>query len=35
MFYKTMMEVYKIGKNLDSMPKATALYWDDNPMFQK
>ena len=31
MFYKTMMECYNIGKNLDSGRKATALYWDDNP----
>lgn len=30
-FYKTMMEVYQIGNNLDSARKATALYWDDNP----
>ena len=30
-FYKTMMEVYKIGKTLDSTRKATAWYWDDNP----
>ena len=30
-FYKSMMEVYNIGKNLDSTRKATALYWDDNP----
>ena len=31
MFYKTMMEVYNIVKNLDTVRKATALYWDDNP----
>lgn len=31
MFYKTMMECYNISKNLDSVRKATALYWDDNP----
>lgn len=31
MFYKTMMECYTIGKNLDTVRKATALYWDDNP----
>jgi hypothetical protein len=31
MFYKTMMEVYGIVKNLDTVQKATALYWDDNP----
>ena len=30
-FYKTMMEVYTIVKNLDTVGKATALYWDDNP----
>ena len=31
MFYKTVMETYNIGKNLDTAQKATALYWDDNP----
>ena len=31
MFYKTMMEVYGIVKNLDTVQKTTALYWDDNP----
>lgn len=30
-FYKTMMEVHDIVKNLDTVKKATALYWDDNP----
>jgi PAP2 superfamily len=30
-FYKTMMDVYEIGKNLDTTQKATAKYWDDNP----
>ena len=35
MFYKTMMEVYNIGKNLDTVRKATALYWDDNPNVSK
>jgi PAP2 superfamily len=30
-FYKTMMEVYKIVKNLDTTQKAIAKYWDDNP----
>lgn len=30
-FYKTMMEVYEIGKKLDTAQKATAKYWDDNP----
>ena len=30
-FYKTMMEVYRIGKNPDTVRKATAHYWDDNP----
>lgn len=34
-FYKTMMETYRIGKNLDSAQKATALYWDDNPNVSK
>ncbi|MBK7433014.1 MAG: vanadium-dependent haloperoxidase [Chitinophagaceae bacterium] len=31
LFYKTMMEVYRIGNTLDTVRKATALYWDDNP----
>jgi hypothetical protein len=31
LFYKTMMETYSIAKNLDTIRKATALYWDDNP----
>ena len=31
LFYKTMMEVYKIVRNLDTVRRATALYWDDNP----
>lgn len=30
-FYKSMMEVYKIGKDLDTTKKAIAKYWDDNP----
>ncbi|MBK7307123.1 MAG: vanadium-dependent haloperoxidase [Chitinophagaceae bacterium] len=30
-FYKTMMEVYEIGKKLDTTQKAIAKYWDDNP----
>jgi len=30
-FYKTMMEVYKIVNNLDTTQKAIAKYWDDNP----
>ena len=30
-FYKTMMESYNIVKHLDTVQKATALYWDDNP----
>jgi hypothetical protein len=34
-FYKTMMETYNIGKNLDTAQKATALYWDDNPNVSK
>jgi hypothetical protein len=35
MFYKSMMEVYKIGKSIDSVQKAIALYWDDNPNVSK
>lgn len=35
MFYKTMMDVYRIGKNPDSVQKAIALYWDDNPNVSK
>jgi hypothetical protein len=31
MFYKTMMASYNIIKNLDTVQKAIALYWDDNP----
>ena len=31
LFHKTMMETYTIGKTLDTIRKATALYWDDNP----
>jgi hypothetical protein len=31
MFYKTMMASYNIVKNLDTVQKAIALYWDDNP----
>jgi hypothetical protein len=30
-FYKNMMEVYEIGRKLDTAQKATAKYWDDNP----
>lgn len=30
-FYKTMVELYNIGKRLDTAQKATAKYWDDNP----
>lgn len=30
-FYKNMLEVYNISKNLDSTKKTIALYWDDNP----
>lgn len=30
-FYKNVMDVYTICKNLDTLQKATALYWDDNP----
>ncbi|NOT92186.1 vanadium-dependent haloperoxidase [Ferruginibacter sp.] len=35
LFYKTMMDCYNIGKNLDTARKATALYWDDNPNVSK
>ena len=34
-FYKTMMQTYRIGKNLDSIQKSIALYWDDNPNVSK
>ncbi len=30
-FFKNVMEVYKIRKNLDSNRTAIAWYWDDNP----
>ncbi|HNU86876.1 MAG TPA: vanadium-dependent haloperoxidase [Ferruginibacter sp.] len=30
-FYKTVLETYNIGKNLDTTQKEIALYWDDNP----
>lgn len=30
-FYKNVMEVYNIVKNLDSTKIAVAWYWDDNP----
>jgi len=30
-FYRNVMHVYNIGKNLDSLKKEIALYWDDNP----
>ncbi|MBK8519399.1 MAG: vanadium-dependent haloperoxidase [Ferruginibacter sp.] len=30
-FYKSMIEVYEIGKKLDTTQKAIAKYWDDNP----
>jgi len=30
-FYKNVLEVYKISKNLDSNRAYIALYWDDNP----
>lgn len=30
-FYKSMMEVYETVKNLDTVQKAIAKYWDDNP----
>ena len=31
LFYKNIMEVYNIVKNLDTIKKAIAWYWDDNP----
>ena len=31
LFYKNVVEVYKISKNLDSNQRRIALYWDDNP----
>ncbi len=34
-FYKTLIATYRIGKNLDTAQKATALYWDDNPNVSK
>jgi len=30
-FYKNVNEVYSISKNLDSVKKSIAWYWDDNP----
>ena len=30
-FRKNVMEVYSLGKKLDTVKKAIALYWDDNP----
>lgn len=30
-FYKTMMDLYEMGKKLDTTQKAIAKYWDDNP----
>ena len=30
-FYKNVMEVYNIGRQLDSLKRSIALYWDDNP----
>jgi len=30
-FYKNVLEVYNIVKNLDSSKRAIAWYWDDNP----
>jgi len=30
-FYKSMMEVYQTVKKLDTVQKAIAKYWDDNP----
>jgi hypothetical protein len=34
-FYKTMMETWRIGKKLDTLQKTIALYWDDNPNVSK
>jgi len=31
LFYKNVMEVYETGKKSDSLKKAIAYYWDDNP----
>jgi hypothetical protein len=31
LFYKNVMKVYNIGKNIDSIKKEIAFYWDDNP----
>lgn len=31
MFFKELMEVYNIGKNLTEEQKTIARYWDDNP----
>ena len=31
LFYKTMMEVYETVNKLDTVKKAIAKYWDDNP----
>ena len=31
LFYKNVIQVYNIAKNLDSEKKQIALYWDDNP----
>lgn len=30
-FFKNVMEVYNLSKNLDSNQKMMAIYWDDNP----
>jgi len=30
-FYKSALEVYQVGKNLNAADRETALYWDDNP----
>jgi len=30
-FHKNVMEVYNIRKKMDTVKKAIALYWDDNP----
>jgi hypothetical protein len=30
-FYKSLMEVYRIGKNITEEQRTIARYWDDNP----
>jgi hypothetical protein len=31
LFYRNVMEVYRMGKKADSLQQAIAYYWDDNP----